>query len=142
MSDPASPTRSFISAEVEIQGTIRTSGSIQIDGRVQGEIFSDGDVLLGKTGAIKGNLQVNSVTIAGAIQGNITAKDRIELKSTARVMGDIKAKRLAVEDGVTFIGKSEVNPTGKPIQFDDIAKPIVPAAPQAPTQNDQGGQRK
>ena len=37
------------------------------------------------------------------------------MKSTARVTGDIRAKRLSVEDGVTFIGRSEVNSTGSPI---------------------------
>ncbi len=48
----------------------------------------------------------------GQVSGNITAKDKIELKSTARLHGDIRAKRLTVEDGVTFVGKVEVNPAG------------------------------
>ena len=52
------------------------------------------------------------VTIMGHVTGNVTARDRIELKSTTRLNGDIRAKRLTVEDGVTFIGKSEVNPSG------------------------------
>ncbi len=140
MSEAATPPRSVISAEVEIHGTIKTSGSIQIDGRVEGEIISQGDVILGKSGVVKGNLVVNSVSVAGTIQGNITAKDRIELKSTARLLGDIKAKRLAVEDGVTFVGKSEVNPTGQPIKFDEIT---AAPGPQAPAQDHpQGQQRK
>ena len=53
--------------------------------------------------------------LKGQLNGNINAKDRIEMKSTARVMGDIRAKRLHVEDGVTFVGKSEVNPSGGPV---------------------------
>lgn len=130
-------TRSVISAEVEIEGVIKTSGSIQIDGRVKGEIYSQGDVLLGKSGSVKGNISVNSVAVAGTIQGNIDAKDKIELRSTARVMGDIKAKRLSVEDGVTFVGRSEVNPTGQPIKFDD-----EPEAPKQPQQGQQGGQQQ
>jgi cytoskeletal protein CcmA (bactofilin family) len=71
--------------------------------------------VIGKEAKIKGNLVVNSVSIEGSIQGNITAKDRIEMKSSARVTGDIKSKRLSVEDGVTFVGRSEVNPSGIPI---------------------------
>ncbi len=135
MSDQT-PPKSILSAELEITGTIKTSGSVQIDGRVEGEVISQGDVILGKSGSVKGNLNVNSISVAGTIQGNITAKDRIELKSTARLMGDIKAKRLAVEDGVTFIGKSEVNPTGQPIKFDD-----TPAKqPEAAQSGQQGGQ--
>ena len=132
MSDADNTKRSVISSEVEIIGTVKTSGSIQIEGRVEGEVLSEGDVYIGKSGSLKGNLLVNSVSVAGTIQGNITAKDRIELKSTARLLGDIKAKRLAVEDGVTFVGKSEVNPTGQPIKLD---------APSAPAEGQQGGQQ-
>jgi len=142
MSDANTPPKSIISAEVEIIGTIKTSGSIQIEGRVEGEIHSQGDVLLGKSGSIKGNLIVNSVSVAGTVVGNIVAKDRIELKSTARLMGDIKAKRLAVEDGVTFVGKSEVNPTGQPIKFDDAPPKAAEQAPAASPQAEQNQNRK
>ncbi|MDF3130269.1 polymer-forming cytoskeletal protein [Kiritimatiellaeota bacterium B1221] len=133
MSD-ASTSQSLISSEVEIIGTIKTSGSIQIEGRVEGEIISQGDVNIGKSGSVKGNLRVNSVTLSGTIQGNIEAKDRIALKSTARLLGDLKAKRLSVEDGVTFVGKSEVNPTGQPIKLDEVLEPQK-SAEQPPNSN-------
>ena len=71
---------------------------------------------------------VSSACIEGAVHGNITAKDRIEMKSTARVTGDIRAKRLSVEDGVMFVGRSEVNPSGSPIS--DVA-PVVTEAAEA-----------
>ena len=127
MSENAQGSRSVISSEVEIVGTVKTSGSIQVEGRIEGEILSQGDVVIGKSGSVKGNLNVNSISVAGTVQGNISAKDRIELKSTARLLGDIKAKRLAVEDGVTFVGKSEVNPTGQPIRIEDPAPAVPPA---------------
>ncbi len=136
MSDASNAAQSLISSEVEIIGTIKTSGSIQIEGRVEGEILSQGDVNIGKSGSVKGNLRVNSVTLSGTVQGNIEAKDRIALKSTARLLGDIKAKRLSVEDGVTFVGKSEVNPTGQPIKLDEVAAPQkAPEQGQNPNQN-------
>lgn len=141
MSDTPTPPKSILSAELEVIGTIKTSGSVQIDGRVEGEVISQGDVILGKSGSVKGNLNVNSISVSGTIQGNITAKDRIELKSTARLMGDIKAKRLAVEDGVTFVGKSEVNPTGQPIKFDDTPPKLPESSPQSGNQGgNPGGQ--
>ena len=114
MDNNASTPQSVIAAEVEITGTVKTSGSIRIDGKLDGELNCGGDAVIGKSATLKGNLTVNSASIAGAINGNIMARDRIEMKSSARVMGDIKAKRLAVEDGVTFVGKSEVNPSGAP----------------------------
>ena len=114
MDNNAAP-QSVISSEVEIKGTIKSSGSLRIDGKLDGEFHCSGDAIIGKSAQIKGNIMVNSATIEGNVQGNITAKDRIEMKSSARVTGDIKAKRLSVEDGVTFVGRSEVNPSGSPI---------------------------
>ena len=107
--------QSVISNDIEITGTIIGSGSVRIDGKLEGELHCGGDAVIGKSAQIKGNLVVNSVSIEGSIQGNVTAKDRIEMKSSARVTGDIRAKRLSVEDGVTFIGRSEVNSTGSPL---------------------------
>ena len=106
--------QSTIANGVEITGTVKTAGSIQIDGVLNGDLNCEGNATIGQGATIKGGLNVSSVTIAGSVQGNINAIDRIEMKSTAKVVGDIKAKRLAVEDGVTFNGKSEVSPSGAP----------------------------
>ena|SRR5919198_742633 len=124
-------TQSVISNEVEITGTIRSSGSLQIDGKLEGELHCGGDAVIGKSANIKGNLAVSSATIEGTIHGNITAKDRIEMKSSARVTGDIKAKRLSVEDGVTFIGRSEVNPSGSPIAQEPVMEPATESDSEA-----------
>ena len=114
--------QSVISNDIEIIGTIKGSGSVRIDGKLEGELHCGGDAVIGKSAQIKGNIAVNSAIIEGAVNGNITAKDRIEMKSSARVTGDIKSKRLSVEDGVTFIGRSEVNSTGSPISAAGPAK--------------------
>ncbi len=45
----------------------------------------------------------------GTVTGNITVKDRAELKSSAQVEGDLKAARVAIEEGAIFIGKSEIS---------------------------------
>jgi cytoskeletal protein CcmA (bactofilin family) len=123
-------TQSVIASDVEINGTIRSTGSVRIDGKLEGELTSTGDAVIGKSAQVKGNVSANSVTIEGTIQGNITAKDKIEMKSTARVTGDISAKRLAVEDGVTFVGKSEVNPAKAP-QGAAVPPRVEPAAEKA-----------
>jgi cytoskeletal protein CcmA (bactofilin family) len=108
-------TQSVITSEVEIKGTIKSSGSVRMDGKLDGDLISQGDSILGKTATMKGNISGNNVVIEGTINGSITAKDKIEMKATARITGDIKAKRLAVEDGVTFVGKADVNPGGSSV---------------------------
>jgi cytoskeletal protein CcmA (bactofilin family) len=105
-------SQSTIGSDVEITGNVKSAGGLRIDGKLEGDLACGGDAVIGKTAVIKGNLSVNAVTIEGTITGNVSAKDRIELKASARVTGDIRSKRLAVEDGVTFVGRSEVNPSG------------------------------
>lgn len=102
--------KTVIAEDIEITGSIKSAKNIQFDGKLNGDMVCNGTAIIGQGASIKGNITVDSVTVLGQINGNLTAKDRIELKSAARINGDIKAKRLTVEDGVTFIGKSEVNP--------------------------------
>jgi len=113
--EQTSNSQTIIAPEVEIIGTIKTSGSIEMNGKLEGDLHCDGDAKIGKTAQIKGNIHANAIAIGGTINGNMIARDRIQMLATARVMGDIKSKRLSVEDGVTFIGRSEVNPSGQPV---------------------------
>jgi len=105
-------SRSTVAEDIEIVGSIKCASNIQLDGKLSGDLSCNGNAVIGSNAVIKGNISVESVTIMGQVNGNVTARDRIELKSTARLNGDIRAKRLTVEDGVTFVGKSEVNPSG------------------------------
>jgi len=106
--------KTIIAEDIEIQGTIKSASNIQLDGKLNGDLTCGGNAVIGANANIKGNISVESISLLGTVNGNITAKDRIELKSSARLTGDIRAKRLTVEDGVTFVGKSEVNPSGGP----------------------------
>lgn len=105
--------KTVISDDVEITGSIKCESDIQIDGKLNGDLNCSASATIGNTCSVKGNLTVESITIYGQVNGNVNAKDKIELKSTARMHGDIRARRLTVEDGVTFVGKAEVNPTGQ-----------------------------
>lgn len=123
--------KTLIAEDIEITGSIKCASHIQFDGKLNGDLTCTGAALLGKTAVVKGNVSAESVSISGTIAGNITAKDRIEMKSTAKVQGDIRAKRLTVEDGVTFIGKSEVNPGGFGESSSASSAPHAPAAADA-----------
>jgi len=116
--------KTVIAEDIEIVGTLKCASNIQLAGKLNGDLTCTGTATIAESAAIKGNITAESTIIHGQINGNITARDRIELKATARVNGDIKAKRLTVEDGVTFVGKSEVNPSG-------AARPAPAAEPRA-----------
>ena len=102
-----------------------------IDGKVEGEINSDGVLTIGENADIRGEIKTKSITVYGKVHGNITVGERCELKSRCTLQGDLKAARLVIEEGATFIGKSEVTPN-------KIAmKPAEPARPQGEPQKQQ-----
>ena len=105
-------SKTTIGDDVEITGTLKSTSDIQFAGTLNGDLDCSGQAVILKSASVKGNIAANSATVEGKVTGNISAKDRIELKATARITGDIKSKRLTVEDGVTFTGKAEVTPSG------------------------------
>src|SRR5258708_17494344 len=111
MSTPPNPnSKNILNSDVEVKGTLKFSGEMTFDGKVDGDINSDGTLTLGDNAAIKGTIDVGSVVVRGKITGNIIAKDKIELKAKTELFGDVRAAKLVIEEGVTFVGKTEVNP--------------------------------
>ena len=119
--------RNILSSDVEIKGTVKFSNDLIVDGKIEGEITSDGNLTIGENARIKAEVKTATIVVYGKVQGNLTATDHIELKSSAEVIGDIKAKTLAIEAGAIFVGKSIV---GTPAQ----APASTPQATAAPAQ--------
>jgi cytoskeletal protein CcmA (bactofilin family) len=103
-------SKNVLDSDVEIKGTLKFAGDLTFDGKLDGDINSDGALNLGDNAVVKGNLNVNSVVLRGKINGNVTAKEKIEIKTKTELFGDIRSPKLIIEEGVTFVGKSEVNP--------------------------------
>ena len=100
--------KDILSSDVEIKGSIKFQKELLIDGKVEGEINSDGVLTIGENADIRGEIKTKSITVYGKVHGNITVGERCELKSRCTLQGDLKAARLVIEEGATFIGKSEV----------------------------------
>ncbi len=103
-------TNNMLSNDVEIKGTIKFESELTVDGKIEGEISSEGDLTIGENAQVDGEIKTRSVVVYGKVNGNITVSERCELKSKAQLIGDLKAARLVIEEGATFVGKSEVTP--------------------------------
>jgi cytoskeletal protein CcmA (bactofilin family) len=110
MSTTPSTSKNTLASDVEIKGNLKFSGELAFDGKLEGEINTDGVLNLGDSAVVNGNINAQSVVVRGKITGNISAKEKIEIKAKAELFGDIRAAKLLVEEGVTFVGKTEVNP--------------------------------
>jgi cytoskeletal protein CcmA (bactofilin family) len=104
------PGKNILTADVEIKGNIKFAGELTFEGKLEGEIQTDGTLLLGDSAVVNGNINAQSVVVRGKVNGNIVAKEKIEIKTKAELFGDIRASKLTVEEGVTYVGKTEVNP--------------------------------
>lgn len=110
MSTTAGQSKNALNGDVEIKGNLKFGGELTFDGKLEGEIQTEGVLNLGDGAVINGNINAQSVIVRGKVNGNISAKDKIEIKAKAELFGDIRATKLVIEEGVTFVGKTEVNP--------------------------------
>ncbi|WP_018970298.1 bactofilin family protein [Rubritalea marina] len=125
--------RNMLSSDVEIKGRVRFANDLVVDGKIEGEIDSDGSLTVGDNARIRAEIRTRSVVIYGKVHGNIDVSDRVELKANAELVGDIKAGTLSIEAGAIFVGKSTVGAPSN--QTSPAAKPAAnsttkPAATQ------------
>jgi len=121
-STPNPNTKNILASDVEIKGSIKFQNDLTIDGKVEGEIVSPGTLTVGENAEIRGEIKTKGVTVYGKVHGNITVEERCELKSHAVLNGDLKATRLVIEDGATFVGKSEVTPNRIAMKSPEIVR--------------------
>lgn len=100
--------KNILSSDVEIKGKLRFSNDLIIDGRIEGEVNSEGDLTVGENAQILGDIKTRSAVIFGKVNGDITVTDRCELKQNAELQGDVVAGKLAIEEGASFMGLSTV----------------------------------
>ena len=98
----------FVGKGVEFNGTITYSGTVRIDGYLNGEIHTDGVLLVGENAVIQAKITAGTIICKGKITGDIVAKERVKLRDPAVVSGSVKTPVLSMEDGVLFNGDLEM----------------------------------
>ena len=106
---------SIISAEMAISGSLTSTGDIQIDGRMEGDVHSIG-LVIGDKAEIHGEVFAEEVTVRGKVVGRIRAR-KVLLAATSHVEGDILHEALAIETGAFFEGncRHSDNPLGNSV---------------------------
>ena len=105
---------SIIAQGCKFDGKITVRGTLRIEGEYKGDISEPESLVIGKTGVVRGSCKVKNAIIGGQLFGNITAENKIELQSGSHVEGDLKTKRLVIDEGVFFEGNCSMG-AGKPM---------------------------
>jgi len=91
------------------EGKFYISGSLQIDGRFEGEIQTRDQLIVGETGKVKTDIFAKRVIVGGTVIGNIEAGEEVTLLSTGRVLGNIRAPRVNIAEGVVVKGEISID---------------------------------
>jgi cytoskeletal protein CcmA (bactofilin family) len=98
----------FLGKGTEFKGVITYQGTVRIDGRVEGEIITEGTLIVGESAVIQAEVVAGTVISSGKISGNVTAREKIQLLSPAVLEGSIKTPLLVIEEGVRFNGQCQM----------------------------------
>lgn len=107
-SAPDQASTSVIDQGCELEGRLTFVGTLVLNGKFRGELFSSDTLLVGETGQAEAEVQVGIAIVSGQITGNIIARERVELRGTARIFGDIVTPVLVLEEGVVFDGRCKM----------------------------------
>lgn len=99
----------IIGKDSVIDGDFSAPGSVRLDGCVEGNVKVTGQLVIGATGKIHGNVEAASATIGGEVTGNVIAGEKTELTATARVIGDISTSMIVIDAKAIFQGKCDMN---------------------------------
>jgi cytoskeletal protein CcmA (bactofilin family) len=90
---------SIIAPGMKVVGDCSSDGIVRIEGRVEGLIKAAKSVVVGKDGVVKGDIETQDVIVAGRVSGTITAQSRVELQASCHVEGDIRSRRIKLDEG-------------------------------------------
>src|SRR5262245_3435532 len=110
------------------EGKLTFEGTVRIDGRFRGEVFSDDVLVIGEGALVEAEIDIGEVIIQGTVVGNITAKRSIEIHAPGRVKGDVHTPSRQIDKGVIFEGRSFMEGAVAP------PKPVQPPRPVEPAQ--------
>lgn len=135
---------SVIGPETVVHGSVRGQGSLEILGRVEGDVQVSGDVSIGESGAVRGSISATTISVSGAVQGDLRGSSAVLIERGGKVVGDLAAPRIGIASGALVRGnvrtegepslgtvrKPQAAPVARPAPF--VAKPVAKAEPKLP----------
>lgn len=103
---------SVVGSGMKVTGDCVTDGTLRVEGRVEGTIQAAKAVVVGEGGVVAGDIRTQDAVVAGTVKGSIAAESRVELQSTCRIEGDIRSRRVKLEEGGQVDGRLEMGRAG------------------------------
>lgn len=98
----------LIGKETVFQGNLSATGTVRIDGRVEGEINCNGDLVIGETGVVKANVKARNTLLSGEVEGNLIAQGKLEITTSGKLYGDVSVGKIIIDEGAVFKGRCDM----------------------------------
>ena len=102
----------FLDSGSHLHGELRFDASFRVDGKLTGMVESQGDLIVGESGEVDGEIQVGQVFISGTVRGRVKAAKKIQIAPSGKLFAEIDTPALVIEDGATFEGSCSMNRDG------------------------------
>ncbi len=89
-------------------GKLESSGLTRVEGRINGDVILDGNLIVGEDSMVQGNIKAINVEVFGAVHGNIETQDSLTLHETGKLIGDVDIKTLIVKGNASFEGNCKM----------------------------------
>jgi len=107
---------SIIGPGMTVVGDCATEGTLRIEGRVDGSVRAGKAVVIGKDGVVAGDVSTQDAVVSGCVKGTLVASSRLEVQATASIDGEVRAKRMQVEEGAVLNGTVHMGETNSALQ--------------------------
>lgn len=126
--DTAEGAISLIAPGMKVIGDCETDGTIRIEGRIEGTIRAGKSVVVGRSGEVIGDIFTQDAVISGRVSGNIAAESRLELQSTCDIQGELRSRRVQLDEGARFNGQVHMEEAGGSRVIKPAVKPAEASA--------------
>jgi len=87
-----------------VEGKIKATNDIRVDGTIKGELYCDAKVIIGPTGAVEGTIKCQNAVIEGRFEGTLIVKELLNIREKAKVVGEVSYGKLNVQSGAVISG--------------------------------------
>jgi cytoskeletal protein CcmA (bactofilin family) len=100
-----------IGSSLACEGKLNGDEDLVVDGRFRGEIQVPAHmVTIGSDGKVEGEVLANAIVVEGEVRGNLVATEQVLVRASGKVHGDIRAPRVALDQGCRFKGAIDMEP--------------------------------
>jgi cytoskeletal protein CcmA (bactofilin family) len=100
----------FLDTGSHLQGELHFETTFRVDGHLSGTVRSAGDLIVGPSGEVDGELFVGQIFVSGTVRGTIRATRRVQVSPTGKIFANLETPALVVEDGALFEGRCAMAP--------------------------------